>query len=35
MSSSAIFLPSGEIPEDALPIFNEILRRCRAQAATL
>jgi hypothetical protein len=28
-------LTGGEIPEEALPIFNDILRRCRAQAAAL
>jgi hypothetical protein len=30
-----IDLTGGEIPETALPIFNDILRRCRAKAATL
>lgn len=25
-------LTGGEMPEDALPVFNEILRRCRAEA---
>lgn len=30
-----IDLTGGEIPESALPIFNDILRRCRANAATL
>jgi hypothetical protein len=28
-------LTGGEIPEEALPTFNDILRRCRAQAAAL
>jgi hypothetical protein len=28
-------LTAGEIPEDALPLFNEILHRCREQAASL
>lgn len=30
-----IDLTGGEIPETALPIFNEILRHCSARAATL
>ena len=30
-----IDLTAGEVPESALPIFNDILRHCRARAATL